>query len=89
MDCSKCICYQCCLKYNKDFDGCPCDLFDSSDNYITINHASKLMENLFGDKCACNYNDIDEWLPLKCPDTDKCPESDKCWEYFIRYAKIN
>ena len=21
---------------------------------------------LFGDDCACNFNDIDEWLPFKC-----------------------
>ncbi len=46
-----------------------------------------LLAELFDDTCACNYNDIDEWLPEKCELLDSCPHTDgvACWEQFLKH----
>lgn len=55
-------------------------------SYVSIADVAKLLTELFGDDCACNYNGIDEWLPFVCPDAEEaCPN--KCWEHYIR-AKL-
>lgn len=47
-----------------------------------------LLTELFDDTCACNYNDIDEWLPEKCDFRDtECPKpvGVACWEQFLKH----
>ena len=46
-----------------------------------------LLAELFNDTCACNYNDIDEWLPEKCEVIDACPNpvGVACWEQYLRH----
>lgn len=46
-----------------------------------------LLAELFDDTCACNYNDIDEWLPEKCELSDSCPHpvGVACWEQFLKH----
>ena len=46
-----------------------------------------LLSELFGDTCACNYNDINEWLPEKCELLDSCPDpvGVACWEQFLKH----
>lgn len=46
-----------------------------------------LLAELFGDTCACNYNDIAEWLPEKCELLDSCPYpvGVACWEQFLTH----
>ena len=46
-----------------------------------------LLAELFDDTCACNYNGIDEWLPLKCELLDSCPHpvGVACWEQFLKH----
>lgn len=46
-----------------------------------------LLAEFFGDTCACNYNDIDEWLPEKCEVIDACPNpvGVACWEQFLKH----
>ena len=46
-----------------------------------------LLAELFDDTCACNYNDIDEWLPEKCELLDSCPYpvGVACWEQFLKH----
>ena len=46
-----------------------------------------LLEELFDDTCACNFNDIDEWLPEKCELLDSCPNPGgvACWEQFLKH----
>ena len=46
-----------------------------------------LLAELFDDTCACNYNDIDEWLPEKCDLLDSCPNPGgvACWEQFLKH----
>lgn len=46
-----------------------------------------LLAELFDDTCACNYNDIDEWLPEKCELLDSCPHpvGVACWEQFLKH----
>ena len=46
-----------------------------------------MLAELFGDTCACNYNSIDEWLPLVCDFKDICPNTVgvACWEQFLKH----
>ena len=46
-----------------------------------------LLAELFNDTCACNYNDIDEWLPEKCEVIDACPNpvGVACWEQYLMH----
>lgn len=46
-----------------------------------------LLAELFDDTCACNFNDIDEWLPEKCELLDSCPNpvGVACWEQFLKH----
>ena len=46
-----------------------------------------LLAELFGDTCACNFNDIDEWLPERCEFLDACPDPGgvTCWEQFLKH----
>lgn len=46
-----------------------------------------LLAELFDDKCACNYNGIDEWLPEKCEVVDACPNpvGVACWEQYLKH----
>ena len=39
----------------------------------TANEVAVIIADLFCDDCACNFNDIDEWLPFKCELLDACP----------------
>ena len=46
-----------------------------------------LLAELYDDTCACNYNDIDDWLPEKCELLDSCPHPGgvACWEQFLKH----
>lgn len=46
-----------------------------------------MLAELFGDACACNYNCIDEWLPMVCDFKDNCPNTVgvACWEQFLKH----
>ena len=39
----------------------------------TAHEVAVIIADLFGDNCACNFNDIDEWLPFKCELIESCP----------------
>ena len=43
------------------------------DGLYTANEVAEIIADLFGNTCACNFNDIDEWLPFKCELIDACP----------------
>ena len=53
----------------------------------TAHEVAVIIANLFGDNCACNFNDIDEWLPFKCELLDACPNpcGVACWEQYLKY----
>ena len=46
-----------------------------------------LLADLYDDPCACNYNNISEWLPEKCEVIDSCPNpvGVACWEQFLKH----
>lgn len=55
---------------------------------FTIDEAAEMLSSLFADECACNYNNIDEWLPQRCKycAAGECPDPpDKhgCWKQFL------
>ena len=53
----------------------------------TAHEVAVIIANLFGDDCACNFNDIDEWLPFKCELIESCPNpcGVACWEQYLKY----
>ena len=48
-----------------------------------------LLAELFDDTCACNYNGIDEWLPIKCELLESCPNpvGVDCWEQYLKHRE--
>lgn len=56
--------------------------------YWNNHEVACLLAELFGDTCACNFNNIDEWLSLKCDFAENiCPNPSgvACWEQFLKY----
>lgn len=58
-----------------------------TDGLYTAHEVAVIISDLFGDNCACNFNDIDEWLPYKCELLDACPNpcGVACWEQYLKY----
>jgi hypothetical protein len=49
-----------------------------------------IIADLFGDPCACNFNDIDTWLPYKCDFRETCcpnPVGVACWEQYLKHKE--
>ena len=49
-----------------------------------------ILADLFGDPCACNFNDIDTWLPYKCDFRETwCPNpvGVACWEQYLKHKE--
>lgn len=47
-----------------------------------------LLAEMFGDNCSCNFNGIDEWLPMKCDFAETAcpnPAGVACWEQFLKH----
>ena len=45
-----------------------------------------IITEILGDRCACNFNDIDEWLPQCCEAYGVCDyETEPCWEKYLKY----
>ena len=47
-----------------------------------------IIAELFGDDCACNFNNISDWLPEYCDFTDTCcpnPAGVACWEQYLKH----
>lgn len=50
---------------------------------VEVDVVAEMLADLFGSECACNFNDIDEYLPNEaCLD---CPKDGdhKCWKRYI------
>lgn len=55
---------------------------------IQIDAVAEMLADLFGEECCCDYNGIDEWLPMLCEYSDTCPETigkNGCWKQFIKH----
>lgn len=55
---------------------------------IPIDTVAEMLAELFGEECCCNYNGIDEWLPMLCEHSETCPEAigkNGCWKQFIKH----
>lgn len=66
----------------------PLKIRDYSGNVLfRLSDVAKIIADLFGDCCACNFNGIDEWLPEKCELIDACPNvvGVACWEQYLKY----
>ena len=63
------------------------EVIDKDDAIEAIRLLPSAHAELFDDTCACNYNDIDEWLPSKCELLDSCPNpvGVACWEQYLKH----
>ena len=57
---------------------------------VPVETVAKMFFDFAGDKCPCNYNDNDEWLPLVCEyeAEGKCPDPEDvlgCWKQYIKH----
>ena len=80
------------VEWDKSFDDCKPTLKNEmeenmKDGLYTAHEVAEIIADLFGDTCACNFNDIDEWLPFKCELIDACPNpcGVACWEQYLKY----
>lgn len=51
---------------------------------------AELLADVIGDDCACNINNNDEWLPLKCDFSETCcPDviGVACWEQYLKHKE--
>lgn len=56
----------------------------------TAHEVATILAEFCGDDCACNFNGIDEWLPLKCELLGACPNpvGVACWEQYLKYRDM-
>lgn len=57
-------------------------------NKYSAHEVAVILANAFGDDCACNFNDNDEWLPMVCDFKDTvCPNpcGVACWEQYLKH----
>ena len=55
-------------------------------NLWNVHQIACMLADIFKDRCACNYNGNDEWLPKVCDLADtSCPDTFgvACWEQFV------
>lgn len=55
---------------------------------ISTDDVAEMLAEQFYDKCPCNYNNNDEWLPYVCELTDECPNPKDplgCWKQYIKH----
>jgi hypothetical protein len=82
----------------KPMNGCFWDLMSDALELLKEQDAKQynnhevacIIADLFGDPCACNFNDIDTWLPYKCDFRETCcpnPVGVACWEQYLKHRK--
>lgn len=70
-----------------DFCVGECDICPKAES-MTDRIADYILD-IIGDDCACNFNDIDEWLPYICEFAEECDPHDirGCWKQYIKHLK--
>jgi hypothetical protein len=80
--------------YERDKEGRYLPLFDEygeeqeMEKKYSAHEVAVILANAFGDDCACNFNDNDEWLPMVCDFRDTvCPNpcGVACWEQYLKH----
>jgi len=58
---------------------------------FTLDEVAEILYESFGDDCACNFNGIDEWLPMSCAYSEtECPSPKEhlgCWKQYLKSIK--
>lgn len=63
-------------------------LMEQEHKRYTTHDVACIIDDLFDGACACNVNDISEWLPQKCElPPDACPKviGVACWEQYLKH----
>ena len=76
-------------QYDEGFtDGYNHAMGEIKTRFYNVHEVACIIADLFGDPCACNFNDIDEWLPYLCDFREKeCPNvvGVTCWEQYLKH----
>ena len=59
-----------------------------SKKYYIAHEVAELLAEVIGDRCACNVNGNDEWLPMVCDfGQTVCPNvyGVACWEQYLKH----
>ena len=59
-----------------------------SQKYYIAHEVAELLAEVIGDRCACNVNGNDEWLPMVCDfGQTVCPNvyGVACWEQYLKH----
>ena len=79
-------------EYLKPIDDAIFILRESEAKQYNTHEVACIIADLFGDPCACNFNNIDEWLPYKCEFRETCcpnPAGVACWEQYLIHKEEN
>lgn len=57
---------------------------------VPVETVARMFYDFTGDKCPCNFNDNDEWLPAVCEyeAEGECPDPEgvlSCWKQYIKH----
>ncbi len=53
---------------------------------VEVDKVAEMFAEQFGDKCPCNFNSNDEWLPYVCEHTNTCDcPCKEGWKQFVKY----
>ena len=91
-------CTVCPYSYNKQREYCLYNIGKDATELLKEQEAKQynnhevacILADLFGDPCACNFNDIDTWLPYKCDFRETCcpnPVGVACWEQYLKHKE--
>ena len=85
------VCNDCltCASHDEALDMAITALREQEQKRYTAHEVACIIAELFGDACACNFNNIDEWLPEKCELLDACPNTVgvACWEQYLKFKE--
>ena len=80
------------IRYEEGYhDGYQQAMNEIEHKFYNTHEVARIIDDLFGNEYACNFNDISDWLPNYCGGTVKgCTpdiKSVECWERYLQGLK--
>lgn len=99
-ECKECLYYEVCADFRRNIcetdqkrfeeykinSNGICDNFKNKADFVEVDKVAEMFAEQFGDKCPCNFNDNDEWLPYVCEHANTCDcPCKEGWKQFIKH----
>lgn len=78
------------IKFERDLMTDMCNKL-SKESRFNNHEVACIIASLLGDKCACDYDGNDRWLPDYCDFANTCcpnPGGVACWEQYLKYVEV-